>query len=105
MTQNNTEPGEPRHMLDQIERAKQEWEATVDSLSQLICLLNNQGRILRANRTVESWDLSPVHKVKGQAMHQLFHSQCDDPGCYFETHWPRMWGLVTSSQTAEFETC
>ena len=103
MTQDNTDPNEPSHVLDQIERAKQEWEATVDSLPQLICLLNNQGRILRANRTVESWDLSPVQVVKGQALHQLFHSRCDDPGCYFETHWPRMWDRVANYQTDEFE--
>ena len=31
----------------QVERAKQEWEATVDALSQLICLLDNKGRVMR----------------------------------------------------------
>ena len=32
--------------LGRIERAKQEWEATADSLSYVVCLLDEEGRIL-----------------------------------------------------------
>jgi PAS domain-containing protein len=75
--------------LKQIERAKQEWESTADSLSTLICLLDDRGRVLRANRTVEHWNLERVVSVKGQGMHELLHRGCTDPACYLEAFWPR----------------
>jgi signal transduction histidine kinase len=65
-----TEPAQ-LETLEQIERAKQEWEATVDALPQLVCLLNYQGSIIRANRTVEAWGLGQVSKVRGQTVHEL----------------------------------
>jgi PAS domain S-box-containing protein len=45
---------ELRESLSLIGRAKREWESTVDSLPQLVCVVDNQGTILRANRAVES---------------------------------------------------
>ena len=40
-----------------ISRGKREWESTVDSIPQLICLIDCQGCILRTNRVVEQWNL------------------------------------------------
>ena len=37
----------------QIKRAKQERECTADSLSELICLVDFEGNILRANRSID----------------------------------------------------
>ena len=90
-------------LLNQIERAKQEWEVTIDSLPQLVCLLDERGRILRVNRTVEDWGLSPVTEVKGRDLHHLLHKDCSDPGCYFETYWLLERQDVTEGQAAEFE--
>ena len=59
--------------LNLIEHAKQEWEATADSLSELVCLLDQQGRILRANRTVERWNLGQVVDIRGREISSLFH--------------------------------
>jgi PAS domain S-box-containing protein len=73
--------------LKVISRAKREWETTVDSLPQLICLLDDHGSILRTNRTIERWNLEQVFNVKGRTIHELFHPHCTDPACYLETFW------------------
>lgn len=72
---------ELKRTLQHIELAKQEWESTADSLSHLIFLLDEQGRILRANRTVEHWKLGQVSTVKGTDAHDLLHPQCSLPDC------------------------
>ena len=89
--------------LRQIERAKQEWESTADSLSSLICLLDERGRVIRANRTVEHWNLERVVNVKGQGMHELLHRGCTDPACYLETFWPQAWEELAQGRPAECE--
>jgi two-component system cell cycle sensor histidine kinase/response regulator CckA len=71
--------------LKVIGRAKREWESTVDSLPQLICLIDDQGAMLRTNRTIERWNLGQVFSVKGRNIHQLFHPHCTDSTCYLET--------------------
>jgi diguanylate cyclase (GGDEF)-like protein len=87
----------------QIERAKIEWESTADSLSYVVCLLDNQGRILRANRTVELWDLGQVIDIKGQRMHDLFHPDCTDPTCYLKTFLSQAWEEIAQGRSAERE--
>jgi PAS domain S-box-containing protein len=89
--------------LNLIGRAKREWESTADSLPQLILLLDAQGFILRANRTVERWNLEQVTHVKGQNIHELIHSGCTDSTCYFATIWQKTWQELTSGQSAEYE--
>ena len=70
--------------LVQIERAKQEWEATADSLTSIVCLLDSQGVIVRANKAIENWQLGKVLTVKGTSAHALLHAVCSDPACYFQ---------------------
>ena len=89
--------------LRNIERAKQEWEATVDSLNQLVGLLDDRGSIIRANLTVEHWQLARVAEVRGLSLHELLHSGCDDPACYMDALWTEAWATVKRGQTAEFE--
>jgi two-component system cell cycle sensor histidine kinase/response regulator CckA len=89
--------------LAQIERAKQEWEATADSLPQLICLLDEAGGIVRVNRTVERWDLAKVNVVNGQTIHELLHPACDNPDCDLALMWAQAWQQVAGGQAAEFE--
>ena len=67
--------------FEQIERAKQEWEATVDALPELVCLVDDCGRIVRANRTVEAWQLGDVKAVRGVSLHALLHRACPSQHC------------------------
>ncbi len=86
-----------------IERAKREWETTVDSLSQLICLLDEEGRIVRGNRTVARWGLAQVTQVKGKHFHELLHPGCSDPDCYLKMCWDQAWPKLRQGQSVECE--
>ncbi len=66
-----------------VERAKQEWEATVDALPELIFVVDDHGRIIRANRTIEDWGMGSVKDVMGLNLHALIHPVCAKP-CYLE---------------------
>lgn len=67
-----------------VERAKREWEATVDALPELICIIDENGRIVRANRTVGKWRLGSVKAVIKTNYHELLHPHCRQP-CYLST--------------------
>lgn len=92
-----------RESLALIELAKQEWEATADTLPQFVCLLDQRGRIIRANRTVEQWNLGRVREVRGRRVHELFHPGCTDPACYLAAFWQRAWEELAQGQPAECE--
>lgn len=84
-----------KESMAQIERAKKEWESTADSLSYVVCLLDNQRRIIRANRTVEHWNLGRIVDVKGREIHELFHPNCTDQTCYLETFLSYAWEEIS----------
>lgn len=63
-------------VLAAIERAKQEWESTVDVLPDLVCLLDHEGNVVRVNRTMERWGLMPVTAVAGKDLHSVLHENC-----------------------------
>ena len=94
---------ERKRAEEQIERAKQEWESTADSLPELICLVDDQGRIMRANRTVETWNLARVTDVKGRKFHKLLHPGCADASCYFGSFWKGAWQDVVRGLPAQCE--
>src|SRR5882672_9049825 len=64
-----------------IEKAKHEWEFTADALTAIVCLLNSDGWVLRANRVVEHWGLGSVIEVIGKSAHAMLHPDCADPNC------------------------
>lgn len=92
-----------REFLGKVERAKQEWETTADSLLELVCLVDDQGRIIRANRTVETWNLGQVKKVNGLEFHKLIHPDCASSSCPLEATWKQVWEDVRQGQSAQYE--
>ena len=92
-----------KELLGTIERAKQEWESTADSLPDLVCLVDNRGRIIRTNRTVETWNLGQVLKIRGREFHELLHSDCADSSCYLDSFWKRAWGQALRGQPSQCE--
>jgi signal transduction histidine kinase len=77
-----------------IQQVKQEWESTVDALPQVVCLLDQHGRIIRVNRTVERWGLGLVDDVNGWHVHELLPPGCTgqtgDPGQLWAQVWPEL---------------
>lgn len=73
--------------FEQVERAKLEWEATVDVLTQIICLVDEHGDVLRINRGIERWNLGRVQDAVGRSFHQVLHHDCTDSDCIFRHIW------------------
>jgi PAS domain S-box-containing protein len=94
---------ELKELLEKIKRAKQEWESTADSLPDLVCLVDDEGRIIRANRTVETWNLGRVVDVKGRGVHELLHPGCADSSCYLDSFWKKAWEEAIRGQPAQCE--
>jgi two-component system cell cycle sensor histidine kinase/response regulator CckA len=92
-----------RDLLNNVERIKQEWESTADALPDLVCLVDDQGRILRANRTVERWRLGRVADVKGRDIHGLLHPDCADVSCYLSSFCGQAWERARSGERAQCE--
>lgn len=88
---------------EKIEQAKHEWEATVDALPHFICLLDEQRRIVRANRSLAHWVAGPVGDVRGRTVHEVLHPQCNDPSCYMVTLRAAAWGEVLNGHHFEYE--
>jgi signal transduction histidine kinase len=76
-----TAPLEEHDHCAAIQKAKLEWECTADALSALVCLLNGQGLVLRANRVIEHWGLGTVGGVIGQNAHAVLHPACRNARC------------------------
>jgi PAS domain S-box-containing protein len=68
--------------MQTLEKTKYQWQFAADSMPQLICLLDGDGRVIHANRTVERWKLGSVESVSGLHLHDLLHRRCKDPACY-----------------------
>jgi len=95
--------GERQAITARVEQAKRDWESTADSLASVVCLLDKQRRIIRANRTVEQWNLGRVGNVKGREIHALFHPGCSDTTCALMTFVNWAWNQVALGQAAESE--
>ena len=78
--------------LEKIKKAKQEWEATADSLDDLICLADRQGNVIRTNRTLETWGLGQVWNIKGRAIHDMLHPECNASTCPLANFLCKAWG-------------
>ncbi|MDM8527257.1 ATP-binding protein [Anaerolineales bacterium HSG24] len=90
-------------VVEQIERAKQEWEVTADALPQLICLLDREGKILRANRTVERWGLGQVEEIKGLTLLELLYADIESNSSYFTTFWKHAWVELNEGKQVSME--
>ena len=86
-----------------IQRAKREWESTADALSHVVCLLDRQQRIIRANRAIEQWQLGAVTAVAGQDAHQFFHPTCRKPDCVLQQCLQSAWERLDAGQGVEKE--
>ncbi|MDX2077463.1 MAG: adenylate/guanylate cyclase domain-containing protein [bacterium] len=76
-----------RDLVLVTERSKQIWEATTDSIVQLICLVDREGRVLRSNGVVEKWRLSSMYEATGSPLSTLMGKVYKDVGAKLGTVW------------------
>jgi signal transduction histidine kinase len=67
----------------------QSWQHAADAMPQLICLVDQSGRVLQANRTLARWQLGEPEQARSLDLHQALHADCSDPDCYLRLYWQR----------------
>lgn len=103
-TENHSPSACGEDILSFIEQVKREWQTTADALPQIVCLLDNQGRILRANRALERWGLGNVAEVKGIPFHDLLHPGCNSANCYLDGFWQRILASLDNGEHIGYQT-
>jgi signal transduction histidine kinase len=86
-----------------IQKAKHEWECTADALTAIVCLLNSDGLVLRANRVVEHWGLGSVGGVIGKRAHAVLHPTCTAVDCDVERGLREALSKLKAGEPQEFE--
>ena len=86
-----------------ITRAKQEWECTVDALTEVVCVLDASRNIVRVNRAIETWCLGRVREVQGRNLHALLHPACIPGSCELWRQIDRAWDTLLVSGAADFK--
>ena len=84
-----------------IRRAKQEWEASVDSLSELVCLLDDGKCIIRANRTLERWGMGSVRDAAGKHLATVLEEVFQFPD--FPEQLDQNWRQLERGRKVRFE--
>ena len=90
------------NQAENIARAKKQWELVIDTLPQLVIAMDDNARITRVNRTVETWGMGKVNKVDG--LYVLDFLKCfndnyaDDA---WTSDWPYIWQQINNKDILE----
>ena len=79
-----TQTGNENNFPDVIKKAKLELQQSIDSVDKLICIIKEDGSILRANKAIQNWGNLSFRSVVGKSLHKAIHPNCSDPSCYFK---------------------
>lgn len=89
---------------DLILKAKTDWESAVDALTQLVIVLDANGRVIRASRALERWQIGRVTEANGQTLHELLHPACQTARCYLGDAWTNARNDLATHGVWSFET-
>lgn len=92
-----------RDLILITEQSKQVWEATTDSIVQLICLLDREGKIIRANGVVETWGLAWAHQTVGMTLGELMNKVYPNAGKNIMGEWEKTYAQLSHGLEHEFE--
>lgn len=91
-----------KNQLDNISRAKKQWELVIDTLPQLVIAMDDNARIIRVNRTVETWGLAKVNEVDGLYVSDFIKSFNDNfTDDSWASNWPYIWQQLKNKSTLE----
>ena len=88
--------------VENIFRAKKQWEVAIDSLPQLVIAMDEQARITRVNRTIETWGMGKVNKVDGLYVSDFlkcFNKNYADDA--WTSDWPYIWQQIKNKDLVE----
>ncbi|NOQ90005.1 MAG: hypothetical protein GQ549_03565 [Gammaproteobacteria bacterium] len=87
---------------ENISRAKKQWELVIDSLPQLVIAMDDNARIVRVNRTAETWHVGKVNKVDGLYVPDFLKCLNDDyTDDAWTSDWPYIWKQIKNKDTIE----
>jgi len=92
-----------RVSMDQIVEAEQEWESLVNSLYDLIFLIDDKGCAIRSNQRATDWGLGQLVDIKGEYLHDILHPYCQKPACYLRDFISKNTKNLVSKQNIELE--
>lgn len=80
--------------------SSREWQTTFDSINDSVCLVDQEGKILRCNQAMTRLFCKPSHDILGYAHHELMHSELGvgDGACF------RLAKATGQRQIVEFQT-
>jgi len=84
-----------------IIQVKRQCESTMDTLPQLVALLDANGNVIRTNLTLEKWNLGKVDEIHGINVHDMLHPSCKDWGCRLRSLYEQMWQQLGSNNHVE----
>lgn len=89
--------------LERLQRVSSEWAATIDSLVDLVLLIDSRRQVVRANRTLERWGLGSILDVAGRDLHDLIHPSCSEKSCYLLEFWDRVESSSDAYKLIDFQ--
>jgi PAS domain S-box-containing protein len=89
--------------LKQVRGAKIAWEGTVDALPQIVCVLDKDGMVTRANRGIETWGLGSVTSAPFGTLHELLHPGCTDSRCGLASRLATALARISPNRNQQFE--
>jgi PAS domain S-box-containing protein len=60
---------------ENLSRAAEEWRVTFDSITDFVCILDNQGKIIRANKAYSNLVKMPSQDLVGKYCYKVFHGE------------------------------
>ncbi|MCT4592267.1 MAG: PAS domain S-box protein [Candidatus Gracilibacteria bacterium] len=88
--------------IRKLQKAKSEWESTVDALPHIVCLINKKGEILRANKTVERWNMGKIPEIKNKNICDVFFKGKNSEK--IRKNWPSTWNRIAKGTLHEIKT-
>lgn len=82
--------------------AKREWEGTVDSLEQLIIVLDEDARVIRANKAIQYWEVDGLDAVIGASIETVITSLTGDDITNIFSSWTDIWKNLGKYQHLEW---
>jgi len=94
-SKNSIIDGIRKTQINNISRAKKQWELVVDTLPQLVIAMDDNARITRINRTVEAWGIGKVNKVNGLYVSDFLKCLNDNfTDDDWTSDWPDIWQQI-----------
>lgn len=83
--------------------AKREWESAVDSMTQLVIVLDGNSNIVRTNRAIEYWGIGTVESHIGTSVVEIVQKIKDDNASVNKQNWEEVWSNLKRFGRLEWE--